>query len=141
MAKLSSQLDQAISTNSQIQEHRLVSLQSLPNLISLSLSDDAYVGETLCFKASSFKKLRFLAFGWLRNLRQVTTEDNAMSSLEKLSLHGCGRLEKMPFGIEKLTNLKSLVLDDVSDDVINSVDWSTGGEDYCKVQNIPTTFL
>ncbi|OMO52863.1 Disease resistance protein [Corchorus capsularis] len=118
------------------QDH-FYSLQSLPKLISLTLSNEAFMGETLCFKAASLKKLRFLSLRELSDLRQVIIGEGALSSLEELTFDCCKCVQRVPSGIQQLTNLKSLTLVEPSQDLINSIDRSKGGEDYNKVQNIP----
>ncbi|OMO52865.1 Leucine-rich repeat, typical subtype [Corchorus capsularis] len=122
----------------QLQEDQFVYLQSLPSLLSLSLHHEAYVGETLCFKAASLEKLRFLSLYMLTNLKQVIVEEGAISSLEEMEFIACQCLKEVPSGIEQLTNLKSLILQHPSQDLINSIDCTKGGEAYHKVKNIPS---
>ncbi|XP_028070542.1 disease resistance protein RPM1-like [Camellia sinensis] len=90
----------------------LESLQGLPNLVELQLFQ-THEGEELCFKAGGFQRLVRLYLGGLKGLRWVKVEAGSMPRLEELTMDECELVEELPFGIEHLTNLKSLNLNDV----------------------------
>ncbi|KAI6688667.1 hypothetical protein NL676_025495 [Syzygium grande] len=76
----------------------LQALQDLPNLMDLNMVD-AFTGQTLEFKANTFRKLSI-----------VDLQVNAMPALEKLTFRKCEKLDTLPFGINRLTNLQELLL-------------------------------
>ncbi|KAF8393984.1 hypothetical protein HHK36_020186 [Tetracentron sinense] len=80
-------------------------LQALPNLVKLSLHW-AYDGDELCFKTGGFQKLKTIYLSKLERLKLVTVEEGAMHHLEVINIEECKMLEKLPLGIECLTNLK-----------------------------------
>ncbi|KAF8394130.1 hypothetical protein HHK36_020336 [Tetracentron sinense] len=80
-------------------------LQALPNLMMLSLYQ-AYDGEELCFKGGGFPTLKVLSIAQFERLKLVRVQDGAMPHLEELTIAECKMLEKVPLGIECLTNLK-----------------------------------
>ncbi|CAK9153252.1 unnamed protein product [Ilex paraguariensis] len=93
-------------------DHLLQWLQDLPNLQVMVFQLDAYVGEELCFKAGGFESLKYLGLFGLKELRWVRFEQGAMLHLEELKIGHCD-LMGYPFGIEHLTNLRSIELDEV----------------------------
>ncbi|KAF8370258.1 hypothetical protein HHK36_031705 [Tetracentron sinense] len=87
-----------------IRDDPLEVLQDLANLVDLILNQ-AYDGEELCFKAGGFRTLKLLYLCKLERLKLVTVEEGAMPNLEELNIVECEMLEKVPLGIECLTNL------------------------------------
>ncbi|KAF8394127.1 hypothetical protein HHK36_020332 [Tetracentron sinense] len=80
-------------------------LQALPNLVKLTLLW-AYDGDELCFKAGGFQTLKIICLSKFERLKLIRVEEGAMRHLEELKLNECKMLEKVPLGIECLTNLK-----------------------------------
>ncbi|KAK4852726.1 hypothetical protein QYF36_026539 [Acer negundo] len=70
---------------SRLKTSPLEALQVLPNLMEL-LMVDAYTGETLEFKAETFKELKFLHLEQIDWLNTVIVEERAMPKLEKLTI-------------------------------------------------------
>ncbi|THG06532.1 hypothetical protein TEA_018381 [Camellia sinensis var. sinensis] len=95
---------------SKLRDDPLKSLQNLPNLVFLSLVDESYEGEGLCFKAGRFQRLKYLGLENLKGLRWVTMEEGTMSRLEELIIVKCELLEELPSGTKHLSNLKQLEL-------------------------------
>ncbi|KAF3449643.1 hypothetical protein FNV43_RR10374 [Rhamnella rubrinervis] len=94
------------------------SLQSLPNLVHVHLNQ-AYDGETLCFKAGGFKMLKFLDISNLDRLRKVTIEKGTMPCLEEIGFTSCKSLEEVPSGIETPGNLEVLDFIDMPDEFLS----------------------
>ncbi|KAJ4838882.1 hypothetical protein Tsubulata_023934 [Turnera subulata] len=111
----------------------LVSLQCLPNLVHLEFVE-AYEGETLNFQSG------VLGLNKLNFLRSITIQDGAMPSLHNLTVQCCKLLQKIPFGIEHLTELKVVQFLDMPIDFIKRLRPNDGGEGYVKVQNIPEVY-
>ncbi|CAK9149770.1 unnamed protein product, partial [Ilex paraguariensis] len=90
---------------SRVMDSHLQRLQDLPNLLELDFRC-AYDGETLCFMAGKFRRLKRLSLAMMEKLTRATVEHGAMPNLVKLSITGCDNLEELPSGIEHLINLQ-----------------------------------
>ncbi|XP_016483548.2 disease resistance protein RPM1-like [Nicotiana tabacum] len=124
-------------TLTKLVDNALETLQDLPNLVNLVL-DSAYEGEELRFRAGGFKKLRELYIWHCRNLSIIKVEEGAMPSLEELQLCNCPVMKEFPFGIEHLSKLQRLVLQNVSEKMLMTLqleDSQSG--DYWKIAHIP----
>ncbi|CDP11700.1 unnamed protein product [Coffea canephora] len=118
-------------------ENAIDCLGHLPNLVKLTLYR-AYEGETLCFKAGGFRKLRQLGLVQLKRLKWVRVEEESMSSLQEFVIMGCKLVESLPLGLQNLTKLNVLGLADMSDDLIHEVqNLDKQSEDYQTVSHIP----
>ncbi|KAK3003464.1 hypothetical protein RJ639_019469 [Escallonia herrerae] len=101
---------------SQLGDDPLQSLEALPNLELLGFLQ-AYEGESLTFKAGGFQRLKVLWLRRLKGLRSLTVEDGAMPRLEDIYFHDCKLVDELPSGIQHLTNLQFLRLDDMPDEL------------------------
>ncbi|XP_044466361.1 disease resistance protein RPM1-like [Mangifera indica] len=122
-----------------LKEDPLVFLQNLPNLIHLELLQ-VYDGDTLCFMAGGFKKLKQLGLDKFDELRFVEIQKGAMSCIEKLSIQRCKSLEKVPLGIEHLNELKLLEFFDMPHKLLKTICPDQEGEDYWRVSRIPEVY-
>ncbi|KAM3283133.1 hypothetical protein P3S67_026778 [Capsicum chacoense] len=96
------------------------SLNKLTNLQQLSISSyGAYDGEKLTFRAGGFEKLKELQIMNSTKLRQMKVEEGAMPSLEKLEMRNCRLMEELPLGIEHLSKLQYLLLDEIGELLVN----------------------
>ncbi|CAL5335725.1 unnamed protein product [Camellia sinensis] len=118
----------------------LESLQGLPNLVELRLLQ-TYEGVELCFKAGGFQRLEKLYLGGLKGLRWVKVEAGSMPRLEELTMDECELVEELPFGIEHLTNLKSLGLGNMSDELILSLNKNLERGNNWKIAHIPKVWI
>ncbi|XP_073129353.1 disease resistance protein RPM1-like [Henckelia pumila] len=109
-------------------------LQDLPNLVHIEFLE-AYTGQILCFKAGKFQKLKLLGLDKLAALKSVIFEEGASPLLEKLIIQRCALLESIPFGIERLTNMKVLEFFDMPGEFIVS------GDEHWKFKHIPNVHL
>lgn len=116
---------------SRLRHDLLESLQSLPNLVDVSLNN-AYEGEELYFMAGGFQKLKRLELTRLQKLKCVRVGDRAMPCLHKLVMAECKLVEKLPWGIQNLNELKSLGLADMSNELIVKLQ-DKGSEEYQKI--------
>lgn len=121
---------------SRLRDDPLVHLQDLPNLVHLELLQ-VYDGDTLCFKAGKFKKLKLLGLDKFDKLKCVQFEKGAMPCLKKLVIHRCNMLWSVPFGIEQLRKLKALEFFDMPDELIMKLRPDGNGEDHWKVKHVP----
>jgi disease resistance protein RPM1 len=123
---------------SRLKEDPLVYLQDLPNLRHLEFLQ-AYVGETLQFNAKGFSSLKVLGLDDFEGLKYMIIEEEAMQGLKKLVIQQCGSFKNVPLGIEHLTKLKAIELFDMPKELIMAMR-PNGGEDYWRVQNVPTIY-
>ncbi|XP_050208648.1 disease resistance protein RPM1-like [Mercurialis annua] len=119
----------------------LLLLQHLPNLVHLEFVQ-VYDGETLCFQAKGFQRLKFLGLNRLDRLNKIMIEQGAMPNLEKLIVQSCRSLLRVPLGIESLNDLKILEFYNMPLDLIMALH-PNGGEDgdYWKVERVPEVFF
>ncbi|KAK3200171.1 hypothetical protein Dsin_023586 [Dipteronia sinensis] len=103
---------------SRLETSPLEALQVLPNLMELEMVD-AYTGETLEFKAETFKELKFLHLEKIDRLNTVIVEAKAMPKLEKLTICKCEKMEMLPLYISNLTKLQELLVYDMHNNFIN----------------------
>ncbi|GAU41226.1 hypothetical protein TSUD_129020 [Trifolium subterraneum] len=71
---------------SQLTDDKMELLKSMPNLLSLSLRENAYEAERLHFQDGWFKNLKHLYLEDLENLNYIIIDEGALRSLEKLQL-------------------------------------------------------
>ncbi|KAL7188080.1 hypothetical protein ACSBR1_038017 [Camellia fascicularis] len=121
---------------SKLRDDPLQSLQELPNLAELLL-EQAYEGEGLCFKAGGFQRLKYLHLYKLKGLRWVRVEEGAMPHLQDLTIRNSELIEKVPSGIEHLTNLQTFELCEMSEKLISKLDREVQDEDYRNIAHIP----
>ncbi|KAF8393969.1 hypothetical protein HHK36_020171 [Tetracentron sinense] len=126
-------------TESKLRYDPLEVLQALPNLVGLTLHE-AYDGEEMCFKEGRFQTLKHLELCRLESLRLVRVEEGALSHLQYLCIFECKMLEKVPLGIECLSNLKVLMLSEMSNEFVTSLNPKEQGRDNWKVAHVPTIF-
>ncbi|XP_044471322.1 disease resistance protein RPM1-like [Mangifera indica] len=119
-----------------LKEDPLVFLQDLPNLVHLELVQ-VYDGDMLCFMAGGFKKLKLLGLYKFEGLRFVEIQKGAMSCIENLRIQRCKSLQKVPLGIEHLSQLKMLEFFDLPHKLLKTIRRDEGGEDYWRVAHIP----
>ncbi|KAG6469644.1 disease resistance protein RPM1-like [Zingiber officinale] len=96
--------------SSHLIEDPLPSLGQLHKLVELTLWEDSYDGQKLHFRTGWFLNLKVLYLETLRNLNNIVIEEGAMPNLLKLIMSSLGELRMIPPGIEFLTNLQSLEL-------------------------------
>ncbi|XP_008238138.1 PREDICTED: disease resistance protein RPM1-like [Prunus mume] len=125
---------------SRLKDDPLVFLQYLPNLVHLELSE-VFEGDTLCFGAGGFKKLKHLGLDKSDELRCIRVEAGTMPCIEQLSIKRCKSLEKVPSGIEHLITLKVLKFSDMPEKLIRTLLPHEQGNDYWKVEHIPEVYI
>ncbi|KAH6795460.1 hypothetical protein C2S51_036446 [Perilla frutescens var. frutescens] len=103
-----------ILRRSKLREDPLIYLQDLPNLTLLDIHD-AFV-EGLSFKSHGFQKLKRLTLTELREMKWVIVEKGSLPSLEQWLMYDCKLLMELPQGIEHLTNLKLVELNEMTNE-------------------------
>ncbi|OVA15040.1 Disease resistance protein [Macleaya cordata] len=79
--------------------------------------DNAYDGQLLCIHKGWFLKLKCLTLSRFSRLNEVIIEKGALPNLEKLHLVKSKELKMVPLGIEYLTNLHTLILRNMPDEL------------------------
>ncbi|XP_028106147.1 disease resistance protein RPP8-like [Camellia sinensis] len=146
-----------------LEEDPMPTLEKLPNLRSLSLYHDAYIGkEMVCSSApltttapssssgggrggyggcdgGGFPKLISLELCNIENLEDWRVEQGAMPCLFRLLIFGCKKLKEIPDGLRFITTLQELDVRFASFALNDRV--REGGEDFYKVKHVPSIIL
>ncbi|XP_050246316.1 disease resistance protein RPM1-like isoform X9 [Quercus robur] len=121
---------------SRLMEDPLKFLQSLPNLMTLSLCD-GYRGEQLHIEGRSFQKLKELRFLNFGGLNRLIIDEGALPLLERLQIGECPQLKEVPSGIHHLKSLKKLEFSEMPTEFVLSLQ-PDEGPDFGKVKHIPS---
>ncbi|KAG1327370.1 disease resistance protein RPM1-like [Cocos nucifera] len=123
--------------SSGIGEDSLRLLSSLPNLVFLILFE-AYDGQHLHFKAEWFPQLKVLRLQDMAHLSSIEIEQGALMNLQELLLVRCGELKMVPLGIENVTGLQRLELDDMPEELVDKLrEGREIKEDRLRIRHIP----
>ncbi|GAU29583.1 hypothetical protein TSUD_153330 [Trifolium subterraneum] len=112
-------------------------LKSMPNLMSITLSQGAYKGEILHFQNGWFKNLKELHLFELYHLKSIFIDQGALPSLERISIYGASRLHRLPTDIQHLENLKYLDFEAMSKELIENI-LLNGGKDHRIFKQVPS---
>ncbi|KAI8025480.1 putative disease resistance protein [Camellia lanceoleosa] len=161
-------LTKLILEDTKLEEDPMPTLEKLPNLRSLFLLDNAYIGkEMVCSSAppppttttapssisggggggggyggcdgGGFPKLISLYLWNLPNLEEWRVEQGAMPCLFRLDINECTKLKEIPDGLRFITTLRELDIRWVSEALRDRV--REGGEDFYKVKHVPSIRL
>ncbi|KAL5547635.1 hypothetical protein UlMin_002866 [Ulmus minor] len=124
---------------SRLTDEPLKHLKNLPNLVVLTLFG-AYDGEELHCEEGGFRKLKKLSLRDLNGFNVVKMDVGTLPQLESLDLGPCPQLKELPYGIECLSNLKTLLVRDMPREFV--LDLQPGrGSDYCKIKHLPSVLF
>ncbi|CAJ1958739.1 unnamed protein product [Sphenostylis stenocarpa] len=121
---------------SNLKEDPLDSLKVLPNLLQLSIWDNAYEGESLHFKKDGFPKLKELDLTRLSRLSSMSIDKGALLGLEHLSFRDNPQMKVLPCGLEHLKNLQFLGFVDMPTELEESIDPAKDGRHYGVIKHI-----
>ncbi|KHN23934.1 Disease resistance protein RPM1 [Glycine soja] len=122
--------------SSQLTIDPLKSLQNMPHLLFLEMLD-AYEGESLYFENGGFHQLKELSLGFFPNLKSIIIDKGALYSLEKLKIWKIMEIKTVPPGIQHLEKLQVLVIDHMSDELINECITPNEGPQHPIIQHVP----
>ncbi|XP_042495130.1 probable disease resistance RPP8-like protein 4 [Macadamia integrifolia] len=109
-------------------------LEKLPNLMSLSLSINSYMGKEIECSTQGFPQLRMLGMDWLES-KEWEIKGGALPRLNLLHIEDCYNLKKIPIGLRFVASLRVLELCDMSEEF-----WDRfhRGEDAHEIRCIPS---
>lgn len=132
-------LTHLLLTMSCLHDDVISSLHVLSALVFLELKK-AYNGKLLHFKVGWFPRLKKLNIVELTQLESLVLEEGTLPTIRDLNLIRCPELKMLPQGIEHLTSLKMLHLEDMPEESIRRLQGDTN-EDQAKVRHIATIKL
>ncbi|GAU16412.1 hypothetical protein TSUD_117610 [Trifolium subterraneum] len=124
---------------SKLKDDPMQSLKNLPNLLKLSLWQNAYDGEILHFENGGFQKLKELILSYLNGVNSILIEKGALLSLEKLKMEKIPQLKDVPSGIKPLDKLKVIDLVDMPDEFVKGID-PEKGHNHWIIKHVPIVF-
>ncbi|GAU29578.1 hypothetical protein TSUD_153280 [Trifolium subterraneum] len=130
-------LVQLVLNSSKLTEDPMKLLKSMPNLLSIYLIYDGYVGETLHFQNEWFKNLKELQLYCMDNLKSILIDQGALPSLEKLYINSVPRLHRLPTGIQHLKKLELLDFRVMSEEFRENI-LLNGGKDHWIFKQVPS---
>ncbi|KAI8025302.1 putative disease resistance protein [Camellia lanceoleosa] len=130
--------------DTKLEEDPMPTLEKLPNLRTLYLWQNAYIGKEMVCSSGGFPKLISLELCELHNLEEWRVEQGAMPCLFRLKIFQCLKLKEIPDGLRFITTLRELQIvfspivlspivlsPSVSEELLDRV--REGGEDFYKV--------
>ncbi|KAM7488965.1 hypothetical protein LguiB_026472 [Lonicera macranthoides] len=118
-------------------EDPMTTLEKLPNLKSLFLGRESYVGNEMVCSAGGFPQLRHLELWWLLKLENWRVDEGALPVLPFLFILGCNEMKRLPEGLKFVTKLQKLVIylmPKVFGDKVR-------GEDSYIIQHVPSVII
>ncbi|GMY30830.1 disease resistance protein RPM1-like [Fagus crenata] len=125
---------------SKLSDDPLKAFQNLPNLLELTISRQAYIGEQLHFQKGGFPKLKNLGLQHLNGLYSLMIDEGASPLLEGLVIGPCLQLKEVPSGIQHLRNLKDLRFVDMPKEFEESLD-PEQGPCFRIIEHVPVIYL
>ena len=125
---------------SKLSDDPLKAFQNLPNLLELTISRQAYIGEQLHFQKGGFPKLKILRLRHLNGLYSLMIDEGASPLLEVLTIGPSPQLKEVPSGIQHLRNLKDLIFRDMPKEFEESLD-PEQGSCFWIVEHVPVIRL
>ena len=121
---------------SQLVHDPLKTLERLPKLRMLKLLSNSFSGRKMVCSSGGFPRLHILELQNLDNLEEWGVEEGALPSLRRLIICCCKELKMIPEGLQYVTSLKELVVEDmpeIEDRMERNI-----GEDWYKIRHIPS---
>ncbi|XP_016448813.2 putative inactive disease susceptibility protein LOV1 [Nicotiana tabacum] len=93
--EISQKFTQLVLNNSHLKEDPMATLEKLPNLGRLILTDDAYMGKKMVCSASGFRQLKHLELVNLQLLEKFEVNCTAMPIVSVLKITNCERYDRV----------------------------------------------
>ncbi|PPR91323.1 hypothetical protein GOBAR_AA29356 [Gossypium barbadense] len=98
--------------------------------------EKAFIGQEMFCSGQAFAKLESLSLKELYNQEKRKVSEGAMPSLRQLEIENCRQLKKLPDGLRFIATLQELKIGSMPKTFKDKVE--EGGEDFCKVQHVPS---
>ncbi|CAJ2629356.1 unnamed protein product [Trifolium pratense] len=108
-------------SHSKLQDDPMKLLKDFPNLRTLCLLAESYMGTTMVCESQSFPRLQLLKLWVLEQLEEWTLEPGALPCLRQLEIRSCPRLILLPDGLKHVNTLLELKLTNMPMDIIVEV--------------------
>ncbi|KAM7488911.1 hypothetical protein LguiB_026395 [Lonicera macranthoides] len=105
---LSTSLTRISLHSSGLTEDPMTTLEKLPNLKSLYLGHESYVGNEMVCSAGGFPQLRCLTLWSLTKLENWRVDEGALPFLSSLTIMRCWKMKSLPEGLKFVTKLQKL---------------------------------
>ncbi|KAL7105606.1 hypothetical protein ACP275_07G053900 [Erythranthe tilingii] len=140
---ISKKLTEIVLSGAELEHDPMPVFGEITNLRSLTLCNDAYVGERMDCVHTGFGELRSLRINNLRKLHTWEVEQGAMPKLLSLSIEKCEKLVMLPAGLMSVAGLRELMIVSMPKKFGNRVQVLEGkeGEDVCKVNHVPRIII
>ncbi|XP_056848799.1 probable disease resistance RPP8-like protein 2 [Raphanus sativus] len=119
-----------------MEEDPIPILEKLLHLKSVYFSSGAFVGKRMVCSRGGFPQLRALKMSYQKEMEEWCVEEGSMPCLGTLSIDNCKKLKELPDGLMSITSLKELKIERMKREWWERL--IPSGEDYCKVQHIPS---
>jgi hypothetical protein len=121
---------------SKLTEDPMPTLEKLPNLRILRLQMDSFLGNKMVCLDKGFPQLKSLFLYDLPNLEEWEVVEGAMANLFHLEISNCTSLKTVPEGLRFITSLREMEIRSMLKAFRTRLEH--GGEDYYKVQHVPS---
>ncbi|XP_048617603.1 uncharacterized protein LOC106400730 isoform X4 [Brassica napus] len=111
-------------------------LETLQHLRKVKLLDRSHCARRMVCSGSGFPQLRELELVLLEQLEEWIIEEGSMPLLHSLDITDCNKLKEIPEGLRIIPSLKNLTCYSMGKEWEGRL--SEGGEEYYKVQHIPS---
>ncbi|KAB2006216.1 hypothetical protein ES319_D11G327700v1 [Gossypium barbadense] len=111
-------------------------LEKVPCLRILELHEEAFIGKEMFCSGQAFAKLESLSLKGLDFLEEWKVSEGAMPCLRRLEIQDCSQLKELPDGLRFIATLQELKIESMPKTFKDKVE--EGGEDFCKVQHVPS---
>ncbi|KAL0693670.1 hypothetical protein Bca4012_060850 [Brassica carinata] len=122
-----------------LEEDPMPVLEKLLHLKKINLEYESFCGRRVVCSRDGFPQLQQLVLSFLLELEEWIVEEGTMPLLHSLVINKCKNLKELPDGLRFITSLKELRVENMREE------WKKrlleGGEDYYKVQHIPSVRL
>ncbi|KAL7116366.1 hypothetical protein ACP275_03G001000 [Erythranthe tilingii] len=130
-----------VFNGSKFSEDPMPMLGKFPNLRSLVLCKDAFVGKKLvCSEPDHFLRLESLKLATLWYLEQWEVEEASMPSLTSITIERCNKLEALPIGLSKIPTLQTLVIGSMPGEFQDKVKKMIQGQQHLDNQKLLVSF-
>ncbi|KAG7595098.1 P-loop containing nucleoside triphosphate hydrolase [Arabidopsis thaliana x Arabidopsis arenosa] len=119
-----------------MEEDPMPILEKLLHLKSVYLSSGAFLGRKMVCSKGGFPQLLALKMSYKKELVEWRVEEGSMPCLRTLTIDNCKKLKQLPDGLKYVASLKELKIERMKREWTERL--VLGGEDYYKVQHIPS---